>query len=175
MYLKYFGYAYNFTQTHSTHQIGSWHNVILRMRPSNASIAALTKHQQAFIRERPAFTRQILWLKAVGGGQGLFVTTGLIQQQLQVATDFVRKRPYGGILKRKWPQAIWQEELDFLRENMSTAASGAVPKMNGSKAHNTNADHDGESIPIKRTTESVIGSYGCVTDDDDGLQHEQRL
>ena len=58
---------------------------------------------------------------------------------------------------------------------MSTAASGAVPKMNGSKAHNTNADHDGESIPIKRTTESVIGSYGCVTDDDDGLQHEQRL
>ena len=58
---------------------------------------------------------------------------------------------------------------------MSTAASGAVPKMNGSKAHNTNADNDGESIPIKKTTESVIGSYGCVTDDDDGLQHEQRL
>ena len=44
-------------------------------------------------------------------------------------------------------------------------ATGAIPKTNGAVD---------ESIPIRSTTDTAIGSYGCVTEDD-GLQSEQRL
>ena len=49
------------------------------------------------------------------------------------------------------------------------AARGAIPKINGPK----NDEGGGEAIPI-RSTDTAIGSYGCVTEDD-GLQSEQRL
>ena len=48
------------------------------------------------------------------------------------------------------------------------AARGAIPKINGPKN-----EEGGEAIPI-RSTDTAIGSYGCVTEDD-GLQSEQRL